>query len=264
MRMLMRFAFLSALATAANGQNYRPQTTIPVPVIAAPTIPASRFDGPIAAAPAVADGRADGLNIGVYDVLRAIIRRNPGSWTLANAVDLRTAVQQDGKIDAAEADLLFEMTQSVFRPVQVRPIGTPADAPAVQVRTVVGNAKTVLQETYNPQLDLPRAWQGGAPGWQAILRESDRNPVQTRRVAEFVRVQVADAWEASSIGNGYKPLRELIARVYGYGNAPGTTAAQRDQGRKLLYDAVEQTDRAATGQVPDFLYTWLLAPNPGN
>jgi hypothetical protein len=56
------------------------------------------------------------------------------------------------------------------------------------------------------------------------------------------------------MGNGYKPLRDEIAKIYGLCNASGADGAT---GRDLLYKAMNMVDRNAQDAVPDFLYNWV-------
>ena len=60
-------------------------------------------------------------------------------------------------------------------------------------------------------------------------------------------------WEVSNLSNGYKPLRDLIGKLYGYSNATG---GDTKTGRTILYRAMNQLDRSAKDGVPDFLYNW--------
>lgn len=226
----------------------RTVATVPIP-------PLPRVKGTIAAPPQVADGKVTDLNQPVFAALQEIKRLNPGSLTQANAMTLRAAIVKDDRIDAAEADLLFEITRSAFRNITVTPVGAPAsDGAKTMTFPAVGNAKTVLLRTLNPEVDLDAAWANGSPGWSQIIAASLESPEQDARVLKFVQGKIAEQWELSNSGNGYKPLRDLIGRYYGFSNSAG---ANTNAGRSLLYRACNGVDRAAADQLPDFFYNWL-------
>jgi len=223
------------------------------------------------AAQAAIDGKVQGLNQAAFDALAAVKKRNPGSLTERDAKELEAGVMADGKVDLTEQDLLIEMTQSVFRNITVRPVGSsqPSD-PQVMTFPTVGNAKRVLQNVLNPQLDLDGAWAEGTSGWKDVIAESRKSPQQETRVINYVSGKLSEQWVLSNMGNGYKPLRDLIGKLYGYSNSAG---ADTEAGRKIVYRSMEQLDRNTTDSVPDFFYNWLnpatpvkapAAPGPGS
>lgn len=254
----MRLPFLLTvtLAVPALAQVGMAGPSVPTRTLAStPIPPLPRVKGAIAAPPQVADGKVRELNQPVFVALQEIKRRNPGSLTQTDALNLRAAIVKDEKIDAAEADLLFEITRSAFRNVTVTPAGAPASGgPSTMTFPAYGNAKTVLLQTLDPQLDLDAAWANGSPGWSKMIAASLESPEQDARVLKFVQGKVADQWEVSDQRNGYKPLRDLIARYYGFSNSAG---ANTTAGRSLFYRACDGVDQASGGQVPDFLYNWV-------
>lgn len=205
------------------------------------------------AAPAHAaiDGKVAGLNEQTFVALQTVKKRNPGSLTERDAQEIATAIMADKVVDDEERDLLEEMTQSQFRNITV----TPAVDTGRRVSTfpTVANAKKVLLSVLNPQLDLDAAWANGAGGWKDISLEFNKNPDQEARVVAYVQGKLAEQWEASNLGNGYKPIRDMIGKLYGYSNAAG---ADTKTGRTILYRAMNQMDRSAADAVPDFLYNW--------
>jgi hypothetical protein len=135
--------------------------------------------------------------------------------------------------------------------------GTIAKAPDSPDGKVVGlNAKTVLKETLKPRLNLEESWAAGVSGWRAMVLDAKKDSECEKRVAAFIQARVADAWEASNQGNGYKPLRDLIAKRYGFSKAPDFPADQAGNARKLMIDACHAVDANARDGMPDFLYTW--------
>lgn len=205
------------------------------------------------AAPAYAaiDGKVAGLNEPTFDALSAVKRRNPGSLTQVDAQDIATAIMADQVVDDPERDLLEEMTQSQFRNITVTPVGDGVRR--VTTFPTVGNAKKLLLNVLNPQLDLDAAWSQGAGGWKDICLAYKKSTDQETRVVAFVQGKLAEQWEVSNLGNGYKPIRDMIGKLYGYSNAAG---ADTKIGRTILYRGMNQLDRSTADAVPDFLYNW--------
>lgn len=198
------------------------------------------------------DGKVSGLNTTTFNALQAIKKRNPGSLTEKDANELKAAVNKDGKIDDGERDLLEEMTQSQFRNITVTQEGN-INAKVMTFPTV-GNAKKVLQDTINPVLNLEEAWNNGNTGFNDIIKAYKKSPMEEARVTNFVADKLAKAWEQSNMGNGYKPLRDMIGRLYGFSNSAGSDT---NTGRTILYKSMNQIDRNAGDSIPDFLYNWV-------
>jgi len=205
-----------------------------------------------ATAHAQTDGKVAGLNETTFAALAAVKKRNPGSLTERDAKELAAAIMADEVVDDLERDLLTEMTQSQFRNITVTPAGEAAGS--VMTFPTVGNAKKVLLGVLNPQLDLDAVWTQGAAGWKDVIAEFKRKPEQEARVVAFVEGKLAEQWVASNAGNGYKPLRDMIGKLYGYSNSAG---ADTNTGRTILYRAMEQLDRNTSDGVPDFFYNWI-------
>ena len=198
------------------------------------------------------DGKVAGLNTSTFTAFQDIKKRNPGAFTEANANELKAAINKDGKIDDAERDLLEEMTQSQFRSITVTQEGS--STAKVVSYPVSGNAKKVLQDTLNPPLNLEDAWSKGNAGFNDIIKAYKKSPIEEARVTNFVSGKLAQAWEQSNMGNGYKPLRDMIGRLYGFSNSTGSDT---NTGRTILYKSMNQLDRNAKDSIPDFLYNWV-------
>jgi len=206
-------------------------------------------------APSAPDGRVTGLNAGSYEALKNIKRRNPGSLTEKEAGELATAIRSDGELDPVEVDLLIEMTQSQFRNIRIVPADTGGTSgESVMTFPTVGKAKRVLQQVLHPVLDLATEWAKPDRGWNAIVSEYKSNPEGEARVLVFLTDEMAKMWEISNQGNGYKPLRDEIGKIYGLCHGQG---ADSNTGRILLYKAMNQVDRDSKDSLPDFLYNWL-------
>lgn len=205
------------------------------------------------AAPAHAaiDGKVAGLNETAFAALSAVKQRNPGSLTQVDAQELASAMMADHIVDAPEKDLLEEMTQSQFRNITVTPMGD--NTRSVKTFPTVGNAKKVLLGVLNPRLDLNAAWSRGSGGWTEMCLEFKKGAEQEAPVVAFVQGKLAEQWEASNMSNGYKPIRDMIGKLYGYSNSAG---ADTKTGRTILYRAMSQLDRSTSDAVPDFIYNW--------
>ena len=205
------------------------------------------------AAPAHAaiDGKVAGLNEAAFAALSTVKQRNPGSMAERDAQEIASAIMADQVVDDAERDLLEEMTQSMFRSITVTPAGDTARS--VRTYPTSGNTKKLLQGVLNPPLDLDAAWTKGAGGWMDMCIEFKKGAQQEARVVGFVQSKLAEQWLASNMSNGYKPLRDLIGKLYGYSNSAG---GDTNTGRTILYRAMNQLDRSASDGVPDFLYNW--------
>lgn len=214
------------------------------------------------------NGKVVGLNDPVYRELASLRMGNPSVMTEAEAHRLKAAVLKDGRIDDIERDLLEELVQTQFRSITITPATAPTSAtPRIVLLTgasplpakvtcypISGNAKRVLVDVLRPALDLNAAWGQAGPGWQAIVREYKLGPVQEARVLTFVKAKLDEEWKKSNTGNGFKPYRDLVGRLYGYGSASGADATGT---RTVLYKAANEHDKANGDKVPDFLYNWI-------
>jgi hypothetical protein len=205
--------------------------------------------------PAAPDGKVTGLNTDTYTTLQTIKKRNPGAFTENNSNELAMAIRKDGKVDDIETDLVREMTQSMFRSITITPAGAAADSTDKIISyPVSGNAKKVLLYIINPPLDFAAQWAKPDRGWNLLVTDYKISPERKAAVLAFVTEELAKKWEVSNMGNGYKPLRDEIGKLYGHSNSLG---ADTDAGRTLLYDAMNMVDRNAKDSVPDFLYNWV-------
>jgi hypothetical protein len=205
--------------------------------------------------PPVPDGKVTGLNADSYAALQTIRKRNPGALFEADAQELVTVIRKDGKIDEGETDLLAEMTNSHFRSITITPAKTGADvADNLIVYPTSGNSKKVLQAVLNPPLDLAAEWAKPDHGWNALVKDYKSNLNREAIVQAFVAAEMAKKWEVSNMANGYKPLRDQLAKLYGLSNSTGSDT---HSGRTLLYKAMIIVDRNAKDAVPDFLYNWV-------
>jgi hypothetical protein len=200
------------------------------------------------------DGLVTGLNVKSYAALKTIKTRNPGAFTDADAKELKAAVMAEGGLDPIEHDLLDELVQSSFRRIVVTPEKATAGEQLVSY-PVSGFAKQTLINTLVPPIDFEVEWAKGQTGWQAMAAEYKKSTVTEAQVINFVHGKLAPFWEQSNMGNGYKPLRNEIGRLYGYSNV--MPDGDVNVGRTMLYRSMNQLDRASKDAVPDFLYNWV-------
>jgi len=86
----------------------------------------------------------------------------------------------------------------------------------------------------------PRALVDG----RACAMNSRRVLSRKRGSSVSSRASSAEQWEASNVGDGYKPLRDLIGKLYGHSNATG---GDTNTGRTMLHRA---TNRSWTAVLP--------------
>lgn len=199
------------------------------------------------------DGRVNNLNADVFGALQSIRSRNSGSLTEADARQLSQAIKKDGTIDAAEQDLLTELTQSNVRAITISSAQSPANS--VTFGTTSGRTRQVLQETQTPTAQLRALAQQGGNGIRELTKIYQRSPADAERVVNVLASQGMSAWEQSSVGNAYGPLRGMISAAYsGVSQLEGQ---DNSDARNMLHKAMNQIDRANNDAVPDFLYNWI-------
>lgn len=225
------------------------------PAIIEPSLPAApSFDaaGIRRGLPGPVDGKVSGLNAVAFAMLQDIKRTNPnGTMTEQNTRMLRNAILSDREMDNGELDLLQELTQSQFRGITVTLAGS--ETAKVITYPTSSAAKKVLQDTLSPPVNLDRAWTDGSGGWNEITKAYKAGPIEEARVVNYVSAKLGAEWDNSNMGNAYKPLRDLIAQLYGYSGLPG---ADTNTGRTILYKACRQLDNKVSDTLPDFLYNW--------
>jgi hypothetical protein len=214
---------------------------------------------PIPATPT--DGKVDGLGVDVFRTLQTLREKNPDSLTEADANEIKKAVLADGKIDAVERDLLDELVTSFYRiyGITITAAGAQPGDPVVKLFPVSQNAKRVLISVL--RFDFPSAWAKGKEGWTAMIDESKKNEQERTRVVDFVGTMFAAEWAKGTQADAYKPLRDLLARHYGFVETQPDGRA--DYGKRILFLAMRKVDEDEDGRVPDFIYLWLYQPIGG-
>jgi hypothetical protein len=163
-------------------------------------------------------------------------------------------------VDAAEADLLKELTQDNSNKVNVNAAKAPGFNPSdIAFKTTSGKVKQLLTtaleqaSTGSANNDIKKLWSGGPDGLKRLTEMYKANPEKT---ADQLVDVFQKSWEQSNIGNGYKPLRDAIGVAYSGLLASPDPETQR-LGRELLHKSIAKMDAKAGDAVPDFLYNWI-------
>ncbi len=201
------------------------------------------------------NGRVTGLNKTTFDALEKVnvSTNRTGVLSADAAKELSQAILKDGKIDTAEEDLLIELTQDKSRLVSV----SSADSAPNQVTfgTAKGNAKNILLETLAPRKKIEEMIDNGAQGFKDLTKVYSRSPADAKRVVDILVSKAGKAWDASSLGNRYEPLRTFIATAYSGVNALEGQA--NTDGRNMLHEALKQVDQNVGDRIPDVFYNWV-------
>jgi hypothetical protein len=202
------------------------------------------------------DGRAT-VSDEVFAALTGIYARNGGSiMTGANAAHIVSLVMADGKLDAAETDLLEELADSNIRAVTIRREGSPE--PSVVFGTQGGDAGKALDAA----LDAPliALWNGDHADWGALVTLHATGPAPARdRVAKLTLNYMLEAARQSEAANAYGPFRQVISSRFALANKLPPEAQQHS--RALLYDAAQSAHSRLPDRTPRYLFDWL-APKP--
>lgn len=202
------------------------------------------------------NGQVNGLNRDVFTTLQNIKSRNPGSSALrdADARELSAAINKDGTVDAAENDLLNELTQNRTRSIRIS--SSDASANSVSFTSTAGTTKAILNNTQKAHFN--KLFSQGNEGFKELTAIYQRSPEDAQKVVDFLSAKASEAWDQSSVTNAYAPLRSLISTAYSGVNQLEGQA--NTDGRNMLHRAIEKLDRnpdGSNGSMPDFLYNWI-------
>lgn len=202
------------------------------------------------AAPALAapDGKVTGLNANAFQTLTAL---SGSDWQPRHALALRAALWKDGQLDAAETDLLDELTQELTPPGSILIMGEDGATPLTR-STTSGRALVYLVWAKLPEHVRTKGW---AEDWGPFLAYASQSPEQARQIVAFLTLDLGRFHASSNMANSYGPLRQRIQAMEERANAlPAERAATV---KALMYRAAEQLDRLELDQVHDFLYKYL-------
>lgn len=198
------------------------------------------------------DGRVSGLNRDVFQAMQRV--RNPERMTEAEAKDVRKAVMKDGRMDAAERDLMKELTQNSGR-VQIEAQNSAGFSPqALDFAVASGEAKERLDLLASPP-NLNDLWNEGPEGITKLIDYYSISPQTANNATRFAAGKFLQAWNDSSWRDGFKNMRDVISTAYGaIKNADQQT---HNAGREMYYDALKMVDQHVGDKIPDSLYNWV-------
>ncbi len=207
--------------------------------------------------PAQLDGRAT-VSAAMFSALDEIIRRHGrGQMTGADAERVVALALADGKLDAAETDLLEELASWNIRAISV----TTA---ARSDRTLVFSTQSgAARNALDAALDAPllKLWDGDAAAWGTLVTLHGTGPRHIReRIGRLTRNKMFDPMVMSDVANTYAPFRQLISSRFALANA--LPPDQQRFSRNLLYYAANATEKNVPGGRPRFLFNWIIPPAP--
>lgn len=88
-----------------------------------------------------------------------------------------------------------------------------------------------------------------------FVRVSTVSPGLETRLTRFAASQFNASWKHSNQSNGFKPIRDLLDDYKEH--LRPMPDAERQQGRKIGYEAMVLVDSHSNGAVPDFIYDWM-------
>jgi hypothetical protein len=206
------------------------------------------------------NGRVEGLNATAYDALAEIRSRKLVVTDERVAPYLQAALLKDGKIDAAEADLLNELTQPRIRSINVSREGSASTEPTLTTGNTGGLAKKIYFDTLYPAEELAASLAKGESEWKALIGSARTYDGREAQITQMLAEKLAQPLKESSSANAYKPVAQAITQYYNWSVAAGPDPDTVMDGRILVYRAAYTADMKADNVMPDFLYSWLKNP----
>ncbi len=203
--------------------------------------------GPVAAAGS--EGEVTAVNETVFIAARHIAAQ---PFDRVAAFTLTYAVLADGKMDESEKQLATVLAAEGSKGLKIKgPDDSvvavpPPDAGAQHAFGLLISAKNMNEYWLKgdvPMTDMVTLAYLGDAAWA--------------RVAKFVASKFYAEWQNSSTDNGYKPIRDIIARAYEQGPDFRQDTLLGNAKSALLYDAMTMVDAHEQDKVPDFSYNWL-------
>ncbi|KAA5805346.1 hypothetical protein F1654_05040 [Alkalicaulis satelles] len=204
-----------------------------------------------------------------YDVLEQILRSDGRTtWSQDKVTALRRHVLADGAVDDQERSLIVEMTVPRVRVFTIYPSSQPDpfSGQNLTTSTVSGEA---LRSALLALLDhTPSDLDWDDDDRQGSLRRIAAASLETPDLAGGMKDRIADQVRplagASTVTNGYGPMRALIADMLSAANAMQADGSVDEAGynavRQLFHDAIEDGVEGAPEGIPRFLYNWLRPP----
>lgn len=204
------------------------------------------------------NGRAEATDAIMAVLVESRKRAEIGPLIEAEAVEIRRLILADGKVDAAEDDLIRELVSPHVRAITISPRGGRGDA--VVLGTQSGKPRAQLEGILLERYD--RYWQDrNGAGWKELVREAGKSKTDHDRILYHLAKPATDIALQSTAANAYKPVRDMISGIFGANNP--LPAADQERGRRLLYGIMVAVDANMAGELPDFLYNWIR-PKPAS
>ena len=168
------------------------------------------------------------------------------------AFTLTYAMLANTQIDESDKEILLELLSQNSSGLRLSgPTGaqidiTPPNAEARQVLTTLVSPK-----------NMNDYWLKGEPEMKELIILAYLGSPAWQRATQFIASKFYAEWKNSSIENGYKPIRDIIATAYESGPDVKEDKLLGNAKATLLYDAMEMVDNHEQDKVPDFVYSWL-------
>lgn len=210
------------------------------------------------------DGRVNNLNRDVFTAARQLQTVSGDRTKSAQAArNLQSAILKDNKIDDAERDLLNEITRGNGGEINISGQKSASFNPQDLKfkNNFSSDAVNILKNTNVAQgsnAELESIWRNSANPIRELTRIYSGSPAGKEQVTNFLASKANDAWDRSSIGNGYGPMRDMISSAYGQVNQ--LSGSENEQGRWMLFDAIKKVDtnpNGSDGAIPNMLYNWI-------
>lgn len=160
--------------------------------------------------------------------------------------------QYDAPVVSPEGRALLEQLSRATAPVPVM-----LDGRARAIGPMLPDGARFMQLALGRTPDNLNLWQSTNPEIRLHLVRIHglEVPALTNSVEVMVYADLLAAWNNSSVGNSYEPLRNSIGNAVRLFDT--TTPENRKAGRALIVKVMKRIDDVASGSVPDYLYNWV-------
>lgn len=204
----------------------------------------------ILAAPVVAtpDDKVKGLNALAFKTLEAL---SAPVWDQRHALALSAALWKDGNLDAAETDLLEELTNESSPPGSVEVASDGAEATLTR-QTASGITLVYLHCAKMPEQIRKTGWINDMGPFVVYAGESPQHETQ---IIAFLTLDLAHVYLSSNFANSYLPFRRRLQAMEERANA--LPPERVGPAKAVIYKAAEQLDRLESDRLQDFLYKYM-------
>ncbi|GLQ16732.1 hypothetical protein GCM10007879_09810 [Maritalea porphyrae] len=174
----------------------------------------------------------------------------PLNWQ--NTFLLTYALWQDNRLEPIEQDFLREFASANPSVMVTLGDGSEIEFPPgdEQAKYIAG----LLADTPN----LNEWWLVDQTAMSNLAIVAYTGDAAWNRIVNFFASKFYVAWQESNIGNGYKPIRDLLVQTYQFYDKEGRI---NYSGRGLIFDAMAVINDHVNDAVPSFIYNWI-EPKP--